>query len=111
MRKYLYVSIICSALTIIGCIPAQTVKKNCWDVAAERCLPCIQAGYECEIWWGSLKNTPVHAEACVIINGERVWLRDVGIYSILLDPDYTPPGFTPIFQFSFREWIKLMYFE
>ena len=75
-KQYLYITVFCSIIAIwaatgIGCIPSQTIKKDCWDVAAERCLPCIRAGYECEIWLGSLPTTPVHAESCIIRGGKE----------------------------------------
>ena len=88
--------------------PAKTIKKDCWDVAVERCLPCIQAGYECEIWLGRLPITPFHAESCIVVAGKRIWLRGGGAYRIVIDHNYMP-RFEPIYRFSFRQFMNAMY--
>lgn len=115
LKQYLYIALILSLIAIwaatgIGCIPSKVIKKDCWDVAVERCLPCIRAGYDCEIWLGSLSNTPFHAESCVIIEEERVWLRGGGLYRVVIDHNYTPQ-FVPLYSFPFFQFVESMYGE
>ena len=92
-------------------MPAEVVLKDCWDVAVSRCGPCVRAGMVCEIWLGSTKRTAVHAEACVVKNGQKIWLKNVGKHGILIDPGYRPRGFHPIMKFSYQHFVDTMYQE
>ena len=114
MRRYLLEAIICSFIaiyvaTFIGCISATVIRKDCWDLAVSKGLVCTRAGYQCEIWLGVLTTTPSHAEACVIVDGKRIWLQDIGKNSILLDPDWKQPGFEPIIRYDVFRFIEIVY--
>lgn len=86
------------------------VDKDCWDICVERCLPCIRAGYKCEIWFGKRPTTVSHTEACVVIDDEtRIWLKNTGRHGILLDKKYKPPKFEPIFKYDFMDFVKYVY--
>ena len=90
----------------------EVVKKDCWDVAIQIILPCIRAGYKCEIWTGKKPGTIAHAEACIIDdNGDRVWLRESSKYNVVIDRNYKPRNFEPIIRYEATRFFELVYTE